>query len=101
MSNIRTVEVKEPSFANSTESIDPSLVEATGNAEPTSRLLDGSQDHGFAEEWAESAVMPDGRKCSRIYLFESSEIVNDDGEPLEAENYPWDDAHVARILLAD
>jgi hypothetical protein len=98
---VRTVEVKEPSFIDSIESIDPSAVEATGNAEPTSRVLNGSRDHGYAEEWSEPAVMPDGRKCSRIYLFTESEIVNDDGEPLEAENYPWDDGHVARILLAD
>lgn len=86
----------------SNESIDPSLVNATGgNAVPTSRVLDGGEDHGYAEEWQEPAVLPDGRECYRMYLFDSSEIVNDNGEPLEAENYPWDDDHVARILLAD
>lgn len=75
--------------------IDPSLVAPTGNAEPTGRVLDGSADHGFAEEWAEPAVLPDGRKCRRVYLFDAAETFSD------AEQYPWDNAHVARILLAD
>lgn len=81
--------------AQSTEQVDQALVTATGNAEPTSRLLDGSSDHGYAEEWAEPAVMPDGRKCERMYLFTADEIAED------AENYPWDNEHVARIRLID
>jgi hypothetical protein len=92
-------------YSNSTiagsEQIDPSLVNATGNAEPTGRLLDGSEDHGYAEEWQEPAVMPDGRRCSRMYLFEDDEIVDADGEPLLPEDYPWDDEHVSRIILIE
>jgi hypothetical protein len=88
-------------FSEDAEHIEPSLVEATDNAEPTSRVLEGSEDHGYAEEWQEPAIMPDGRKCFRIYLFTEDEIINNEGESMEAENYPWDDEHVARIILAD
>jgi hypothetical protein len=82
-----------------TEQIDPSLVNATGQPQPTARVLDGSDDHGFAEEWQEPAVMPDGRKCYRIYLFNEDEIKDDDGELLEADEYPFDHEHVQRIVL--
>lgn len=101
--DVRTVQVSHYNHSDSAnELIDPSVVEATGeNAEPTSRVLDGSSDHGYAEEWQEPATLPDGRKCYRMYLFDESAIVDDDGEPMEAEDYPWDDEHVARILLAD
>lgn len=100
--NARTVQISYSNTSNpANELVEPSLTNGTGNAEPTSRVLDGSEDHGYAEEWAEPAVLPDGRKCSRMYLFDADEIVNDDGVPLEAENYPWDDAHVARILLSE
>ena len=85
------------------ETIDPSLVKATGqNAEPTSRLLDGSEDHGYAEEWQEPALMPDGRPCYRMYLFDSEELIDElTGEQINAEDYPWDDDHVRRIILVD
>lgn len=78
------------------ETIDAAKVESTGNAEPTSRVLNGSEDSGYAEEWQEPAVMPDGRKCLRSYLFTAEETTD-----LEAENYPWDDDHVKRIILID
>jgi len=71
---------------------------ATDSAEPTSRVLNGSSDHGYAEEWAENGyIMLDGEKrpASRIYLFDESEISDD------PENYPWDEKHAARILLGD
>lgn len=98
----RTVQISAYNHSDkSCERIAPSLVEPTGNAEPTSRVLDGSEDHGYAEEWAEPAALPDGRSCYRMYLFTKNEIVDDDGEPLEAENYPWDDDHVARIKVSD
>jgi len=98
----RTVQISAYNHSDSScEVIDPTLVEATGNAEPTGRLLDGSEDHGYAEEWAESAILPDGRTCQRMYLFAANEIIGDDGEPLEAEDYPWDDEHVMRIKTSD
>jgi len=86
------------------EKIDPSLLKNTGeNAELTGRLLDGSEDHGFAEEWKEPAILPDGRNCYRVYLFTAEEVseANDEDNYANpgAENYPWDDAHVRRIVL--
>lgn len=80
------------------ETIDAARVlVATGDcAEPTSRLLAGSEDHGYAEEWQEPAVLPDGRKCYRMYLFDAEDIADKD-----PEFYPWDDDHVRRIILVD
>jgi hypothetical protein len=99
---MRTVEISYYNHSQAgSELIDPALVPRTGNAQPTSRVLEGSSDHGYAQEWAEPAVLTDGRKCERIYLFTADEIVDDAGEPLEAEDYPWDDDHVRRIRLLD
>lgn len=78
--------------------VDSSAFAPSGNAQPTSRVLDGSADHGFAEEWAEpGTVVIDGEtlRASRIYLFEAEEVTED------ADNYPWDDAHVARVIVLD
>lgn len=80
--------------AKTDETCDPSLIVSTGQAEPTGRMLTGD-DAWAAEEWAEPAKMPDGRKCQRVYLFRASELADD------AENYPWDDAHVSRIQLVE
>ena len=69
-----------------------------GNAEPTNRVLDGSGDHGYAEEWAEPGhVVIDGerRPASLMYLFDEEECGDD------PENYPWDEHHAVRILLRD
>lgn len=81
--------------------IDPSIVDATDAAFCTGRLLDGSSDHGYAQEWWEQATLPDGRNCFRVYLFDDDDLVDDNGEPLGYEDLPWDDEHVARIRLAD
>jgi hypothetical protein len=90
----RTVQISFYNHDSATaERVDPSLVTSTGNAEPTSRVLEGSGDHGYAQEWAEPAQLPDGRKCLRMYLFTEDEIAD------EPEDYPWDDEHVARIKL--
>lgn len=98
----RTVQISAYNHSDKSSAvIDPALVVPTGNAEPSSRLLNGSEDHGYAEEWLEPAVLPDGRECSRVYLFSAGDIVSDDGEPLEAEDYPFDDAHVVRIRVSD
>lgn len=80
--------------------IDPALaVVARGTlAYPTNRVLDGSSDHGWAEEWTEAATLPDGRECYRVYLFDTADLAAADGNP---ENYPWGDDHVRRIVLAD
>lgn len=92
-------------FTNSQSEVPVAVVsfgdfDVNDNAEPTGRVLDGSDDHGYAEEWAESGfVSIDGEKRSaaRIYLFTAEEIA----EIEEPENYPWDEKHVARILLKD
>jgi len=82
------------------EIIDSEMAEPIDVAEPTSRVLDGSSDHGYAQEWAEPAILPDGRKCSRIYLFDEDDIVDENGDYIEdSENLPWDEEHVARIVL--
>lgn len=82
--------------------INPDEIEYTNDpAQPTSRCLSGSNDHWAAEEWAQDAIMPDGRKCQVFYLFSADEIVDDDGNPLEAENYPWDADHISRVVLDD
>jgi hypothetical protein len=75
------------------ERINPNRVKATGQAVPTGRLLDGSSDYGYAEEWQEPATMPDGRKCRITYLFDDGDICDD------VDNYPFDADHVARIVL--
>lgn len=70
----------------------------SGNAFPTSRVLEGSVDHGVAEEWAEpGSIILDGesRPAQRCYLFDADEVCD------EAEDYPWDAEHCARILLTD
>lgn len=71
----------------------------TDPAQPTSRLLEGTQDNWAAEEWSESVILPGGDRATRYYLFSADEI-NDDGEPLEAEQYPWDAEHVSWIERA-
>lgn len=72
--------------------------ESSGNAQPTSRMLDGSLDHGFAQEWIEPGhITIDGerRPARLVYLFSDADCRD------EAADYPWDAAHAARILLAD
>ena len=73
-----------------------------GNAEPTSRVLDGSSDHGAAEEWGEAGhIVIDGEKlsCRAMYIFDDADITDIDGAPLDASDYPFNAAHVARIRL--
>lgn len=66
-------------------------IRSTGNAESTSRVLDGSADHGYAQEWLEPATLEDGRKGSIVYLFRDEDLLDPEGEEIvEAENYPWD-----------
>jgi len=65
---------------------------SSGNAEPTSRVLDGSCDHGYAQEWAEPGTIR-GCVCQLIYLFRESDCDHE-----EAEDYPWND-NMVRIIL--
>ena len=81
------------------ETVDIDTVNTTGNAEPTSRVLEGSSDHGYAQEWTAPCTLPDGRKGLIVYLFTEEEVVDYTGESREAEDYPWDDNHIRRIKL--
>lgn len=80
--------------------IDPEFFAITNpEAFPTGRLLDGSRDHGFAQEWAERGTVDvNGEilKAQRIYLFHADDI---DGR--DPEDYPWDMDHVARIVITE
>ena len=81
-------------------SIEYSEIRDIENAEPTSRVLDGSYDHGFAEEWSAPAkLFGTDAVGTVIYLFTESDITDDDGEPLDAEFYPWDEEHTARVIV--
>ena len=88
-------------YTNSGEAIANALFSSfkgEGNAEPTSRVLDGSEDQGYAEEWAEPGevtINGEVRPASLIYLFSSDECGDD------PDSYPWDESHAARILLRD
>ena len=78
--------------------VDFSAFESSGNAHPTGRVLSGSSDHGAAEEWEEPGrivIAGELRPCCAVYLFDEGEISDD------ADNYPWDEEHCARIMLAD
>jgi len=79
------------------EQIDPGLVKETGGAHRTFVLpTPGCEEWAnYAEEWQIPAIMPDGRKCYKMYFFTQNEI-ND----IEPESYPWDDEHAKIIILA-
>jgi hypothetical protein len=65
-------------------------------AYPTSRVIDGSRDHGWDQEWAqEGAITLNGEEteCTMIFLFDADDVENDD------PNYwPWED-RAARIVI--
>jgi hypothetical protein len=66
-------------------------------AEPTSRCLSGSNDYWAAEEWKQDGLIGHDLRVSVYYLFSAEEIVNEDGQALEADCYPWDAEHVSKI----
>ena len=55
---------------NKGETVIAAEVSPAGQAEPTNRVL----EHYIAAEYQEPAVMPDGRKCLKIYQFDRSEV---------------------------
>lgn len=64
----------------------------------TGRVLDGSSDHGYAEEWQVTGVLlvnNESRQAKATYLFTEQEAAQD------ADCYPWDHNHVARFILVD
>ena len=65
-------------------------------AEPTSRVLDGSRDHGWDQEWAVDGTIFFGIEnidARMIFLFDADDVENED-----ASEWPWED-RVARIVI--
>ena len=85
--------------SNKGETIDITTVTTTDQAEATNRVL----EHYIAAEYQEPAVMPDGRKCLKIYQFDEDEVKDaqaDDNDAWE-ESLPWDDEHVNHVVIYD
>lgn len=81
------------------EQVDFSAIKSTGNAEPSSRILNGSSDHGFDQEWLEPATLADGRACSLVYLLNDEDFLDEDGEPFDdLSNVDWFE-HLVRVRL--
>lgn len=71
---------------NKGETVIAAEVSPAGQAEPTNRVL----EHYIAAEYQEPAVMPDGRKCLKIYQFDMSEVkdAQADGNDIWEEAFP-------------
>ena len=65
------------------------------DAQPTNRVLDGSADSDYAQEWSAPATFR-GHSCTVYYLFDDEEVA-EAGE--DAGDLPWDWDHVSRIIL--
>ena len=84
---------------NKGETVDIATVTTTGQAEPTNRVL----EYYVAAEYQEPAVMPDGRACAKIYQYDEDVVKDaqaDDNDAWE-ESLPWDDEHVAHVVIYD
>lgn len=78
-----------------------SSITSSGNAEPTSRVLAGSSDHGYDQEWIEPATLADGRKCSLVYLLNDEDFEDENGKAYDdLSNVDWA-AHLVRVRLED
>lgn len=74
-------------------------LEVTDMAYATSRCLNGTDDFWASAEYIERMVdSTTGKRYDVVYLFEDADMTDADGEPLEEENYPWDDNHIARVF---
>ena len=84
---------------NKCETADITTVKTTGQAEATNRIL----EHYIAAEYQEPAIMPDGRKCLKIYQFDEGELrdAQADGNDAWEESLPWDDEHVDHVVIYD
>ena len=81
------------------EVVDLSTIKSSGNAECTSRVLDGSSDHGYDQEWLEPATLADGRECSLVYLLNNEDFEDGDGEAYDdLSNVDWL-GHLVRVRL--
>ena len=84
---------------NGGETVDIATVITTDQAEATNRVL---EDY-IAAEYQEPAVMPDGRKCLKIYQFDADDVKDaqaDDNDAWE-EYLPWDNEHVDHVVIYD
>ena len=92
----RVIEIKHhhTSYSSTVDHIDFNDIKSLDNAYPTSRVLDGSEDQGYSEEWEEPARLPDGKTGCIVYLFDAEDIAN-----VDAESYPWDYNHVKCFVL--
>jgi hypothetical protein len=84
---------------NKGETIDITTVITTEQAEATNRVLESH----IAAEYQEPAVMPDGRKCLKIYQFDEDalrEAQSDDNDAWE-ESLPWTDEYVDHVVIYD
>lgn len=61
---------------------------------PTNRVLDLDVEDSWADqEWEQTGIM-DNQPAIAYYLFDEDEIENKD-----PEDYPWDIAHISRIII--
>lgn len=68
-------------------------------AEPTSRLLEGSRDHGYAVEYVGYGTI-DNVPVKAIYLLDDQDMSDIYGEHEDASNYDWDQAlNNGRIIV--
>lgn len=74
----------------------------TSCAEPSSRVLEGSRDHGYDQEYIGGGTV-DGIPVSAVYLLDDDDYnSDDDGNPDEdAGNWDWDAAAKQGRLLVD
>ena len=84
---------------NKSETVDIATVITTDQAEPTNRVLESY----IAAEYQEPAVMPDGRKCLKIYQFDEDALKEAQANDNDAweESLPWDDEHVNHVVIYD
>lgn len=81
------------------EMIDYEEITEIGNANPTSRVLEGSSDHGYEQEWVAPCRLSDGRTGMAVYLFTLLDLLDDEGESCDTADYPWDEDHLHRVKL--
>jgi len=70
-------------------------------AEPTNRLLSGTDDHWAEQEWVEPVFDPDGSPAKKYYLFSKKDIIDEDGNPIDSDDFAWDSNHVSKIEIED
>lgn len=81
--------------------INISAVDSIDLAEPTNRTV---SELWVAAEFQEEAMLPDGRRCFKIYHFNAAEVADaerdsEDAPEEWADWLPWDDAHVAYLMV--